>query len=283
MKKLIFLAVTLLPLNVHASEPNAAYNKLIDMADKDKRCTGQVIYFPEDNSTATIAQLHGYYHAAVLTFARTVCRSHKDPVKRAMLTGSSDPRQDTLTFLNLVKPEDLKPAPADDNVPPDYDSDLKKLFSVIWAHAIFESSGNEDEGRDPNNPTSGTSGTAEAGLLQTSYNVIELVPPDSKKAFFMIMDEYKKRPSACFSDLLAENRHDGGPFYGNRNDEGLKFQKWARSCGGGSLEQGAVVLRHAVSEYKPINHRYVHPICEGLIDDIYALITRDRNSFCKGW
>jgi hypothetical protein len=128
---------------------------------------------------------------------------------------------------------------------------LRHLFALLIGQGMRESSGRHCEGRDMS-ADNVTSDTAEAGLMQTSYNAHVFHP-----TFDQLFDEYQRGKATDnpqgFLNIFAEGVYCNGSSwdcYGS--GDGYEFQEMCKSQPAFAVETCAVVARNRCDHYGPL-------------------------------
>ena len=187
----------------------------------------------------------GYIKGMAVAYARAYCKLKAgDPValELARLPGQAD-RDALAWYSQQFVAAGLKEDSSDDGR-------LRRLFVLLTGVGMRESSGRYCEGRDRSASNTG-SGTAEAGLFQTSYNA-RLASPLLPELFEL----YKGRTD--FLEIFREGVHAKDSDLANYGSgDGCEFQRLSKACPAFAVEFAAVGLRNIRKHWGPINRREV--------------------------
>jgi len=200
----------------------------------------------------------GYIKGMAVTYAELYSRlKANDPIVAAM-AAPIDPnsRSDALAWYTAR----LKSAGMGDNDTPF--KRLRHLFVLLTGLGMRESSGRYCEGRDSSAHNT-SSDTAEAGLFQISFNLI-----DNNRDLNAIFDRYLHNPDGHV-DIFKEGvtckardlQNSGSP-----NERGFQFQELTKKCPAFAVELAARGLRLNKNHWGPLVRREaeVVPSCEDL-------------------
>lgn len=199
---------------------------------------------------------YGYYYGMGLMFANLYERLKKeDNIAKELskpLTGSEN--KDALTKCN----DALVLVLGNSNSETDR---LRHLFVLMFGLGLMESNGKYccgwDRGKEtgwgnPDKIIAPTSTNSEAGLFQTSYDIINSVSSSTKELLRDIFRKYKisddgfleyfSKGAKC-SERNSENFGDG---------EGKEFQALSKECPGFTVEFTAVALRNVSNHWNPV-------------------------------
>lgn len=151
---------------------------------------------------------------------------------------------------------------------------LRALFMLLIGLGMRESSGRYCAGRDKS--ASNTSAeTAEAGLLQTSYNARR-----ANSILPALFDEYLENPSG-FKDIFKEGvRCTAWDRENYGSGKGREFQRLEKECPAFAVEFAAVGLRNIRKHWGPINRKTAElkPECIVMFKEIEKVV--DSESLC---
>lgn len=135
-------------------------------------------------------------------------------------------------------------------------STLRHLFVLMIGLGMRESAGRYCEGRD-RNAANTTAVTAEAGLFQTSYNVVS-ANGLLTQLFEQYMAAYEVDPSIGFADTFKEGVTCGPQDWHNfGTGAGRNFQDLTKKCPAFAAEICAIGLRSRRKHWGPINRMEV--------------------------
>jgi hypothetical protein len=153
---------------------------------------------------------------------------------------------------------------------------LRHLYALLLGQGMRESSGRHCEGRDMS-ADNVSSDTAEAGLMQTSYNAHSFHP-----TFDQLMDEYAagggSNPQG-FLNVFAEGVYcnsSSWSCYGS--GRGYQFQKMAKEQPAFAVETCAVVARNRCDHYGPLIRKEceLRPEADEMLMAVQAYIDRSE-------
>lgn len=201
-----------------------------------------------------------------ITFARQLC----NPAKSSVAYASKAPggSGDALVRYGLE-------SKAGENT-------LKNLYGLMIGLSMRESAGQYCTGRDEDPRAKFVEhDQAEAGLLQTSYNVIRASTEASK-----LYAEYKRDRSKCYLDTYkigVSCRASDAKNWGV--GEGTIYQELAKACPSFAVESAAIILRFsggASSHYGPIRTKAAEfkQECVDMLSAVQKMIGEDP-SLCE--
>lgn len=232
--------------------------------------------WPEYGDSSRNTAPRGYINGVTLTFARSLCRlrgRESTAVFMAAPNSHNDSRDALTHYQAIFDRLDMDTEKSESET-------LKSLYTLGFGHGMMESSGCYYEGYDTGAGRNRGSEAAEAGLFQTSLDVMGQAGDASQ--IRKIYDEYRSGRSSCF----LENYKPGAsctdrPLLGTGAD-GLEFQRWLKSCPALATELAMVTLRTARSHYYPINTRTaeVTTECHELLGRVQSYVEANLSEAC---
>ena len=217
----------------------------------------------------------GYMKGLVLSYARSLCRSHEPALaspEQVMAQASVGRTSvDALAYYSSILSSMNLQA---DRAGPDT---LTTVYTLAAGLGMRESSGNYCEGWDTSAGSNRSSSEAEAGLFQTSYNSIGASPELSK-----LYDAYRAHPEWCLLDVFKEGA-SCSPQSILGSGAGADYQRFNKTCPAFAAEYVAVMLRVNRSHYGPINTRKaeVTSACHDVFSRVEAMVEQDPANVCS--
>ena len=198
-------------------------------------------YYWDDRGEAPL----GYTQGMALAFAqsyRKLLVGH-----RAVVEMSQARRNSSYDALNVYREEYEDLGLSNEVAGPEV---LLNLYSLMLGHGMRESSGKHCCGRDQS-ATNVESDTAEAGLMQTSFNAHAFSDPE----FVDLMAEYSdpSNQGTCYLSAFEQEVScdaDDWSCYGS--GQGYQFQLLCKECPPFAVETCALTLRNRCDHYGPI-------------------------------
>lgn len=189
----------------------------------------------------------GYLYGMAVAFAFLYSNLDSDATVRDMArpVNMGDAATDALAFYaNEYEAADL-------TLSNDPAMVLRRLFVLLTGLGMRESSGRHFVGRDMS-ATNVTSDTAEAGLFQSSFNLVRGIT-----RYDPILVRYAG--TTALLDLFSQGVKAKPDDLRNWGDEaqGLNFQKLSKECPLYAVEVAALGLRYRRRHWGPINNRHV--------------------------
>ena len=131
---------------------------------------------------------------------------------------------------------------------------LRRLFVLLLGLGMRESSGRYCEGRD-RSADNVSADTAEAGLFQTSFNLVA-----SRPELLDLFHHYQQNPGEGLRGIFEEDvspppRPRDLENFGDPGSQGFLFQKLSKECPAMAVEIAALGLREAAGHWGPIINR----------------------------
>lgn len=199
---------------------------------------------------------YGYYYGMALMFARLVARLRNgDHITQEI----AKPLVPDAAHDALYRFDDVFRAMGMQNN--DEVERLRHLMVLMFGLGLMESSGRHCVGWDRGKLTGWgnpakiivpTGPNSEAGLFQTSFDILSSVKPDTKTRLLEIFSNYKTNPDGLL-DFFAK-----GAKCGPENDEikgegdAREFQRMAKECPAFTVEFNAVALRNVSRHWNPV-------------------------------
>ncbi len=148
---------------------------------------------------------------------------------------------------------------------------LRHLWVLLLGLGMRESSGQYWCGRDESAGDE-TPDETEAGLFQTSYNIISATPLLSR-----LLADYIAKPDGFLSVFQEGLGVHTSPSYGA--GDALHFQKLSKSCPAFAAEFAAVGLRHRRTHWGPVDRRQVQivPAANNMFKAVQDAVDADNN------
>ncbi len=150
---------------------------------------------------------------------------------------------------------------------------LRHLFVLMLGHGMRESSGRYCEGRDRSAHNT-TAETAEAGLLQTSFNARSASPLLPK-----LFKDFTTNPTPSYLDIFKEGVHPKDSDLENYGTgDGKDFQKLSKECPFFAIEFAGVGLRNIRKHWGPINRHAaeVKLDADSMFKEVQKLVDQDK-------
>jgi hypothetical protein len=162
-------------------------------------------------------------------------------------------------------------------------TNLRHLYTAMIGYGSLESSAQYCAGRDLKNDESDTAETAESGILQTSYNIVEGPGHEPiQRGIAALTAQYAAHPEKGFLWVFQE--HSGckwgkvaSRFYGS--GAGRQFQELSRFSPAFAAETTAVSLRYNANDYVTSDYNKVEvlPECDHLLLQVQHLVARSHD------
>lgn len=167
----------------------------------------------------------GYIKGMALAYAHEVCFPNKI-VNGPLLDASKD----ALTYYGLK-------------------AGAINVYALLIGAGMRESSGRYCCGRDTS-ASNTSSSSAEAGMLQTSYNS-HVASPELDAIF----NDYKNNKHNCFEVFKEKVSCSKADLTNFGMGDGLKFQQMAKDCPAFSVAYAAITFKVLKSHYGPLIHK----------------------------
>jgi hypothetical protein len=138
---------------------------------------------------------------------------------------------------------------------------LKNLFVLMFGLGLMESSGRcccgWDRGKldgwgDPAKKIDPTAENSEAGLFQTSYDIMYPATKPYKTLLLKVFSNYKQNPDG-FLQYFSKGAKCSNADHENFGDgDGKEFQRISKECPGFAVELTAVALRNISNHWNPV-------------------------------
>ena len=199
---------------------------------------------------------YGYYYGMALMYARLYKRLKNNDVIAVEISKPLTPNEKT---DSLYKYDDV--FVANDMSNSTSTERLKNLFVLMFGLGLMESNGKYccgwDRGKldgwgDPAKKIDPTAENSEAGLFQTSYDILLPTNKAYKIMLSQVFNNYKQNPDgflpyfskgAKCKEINIENFGDGA---------GKEFQRLSKECPGFVVELTAVALRNISNHWNPV-------------------------------
>jgi hypothetical protein len=202
---------------------------------------------------------YGYYYGMAISYAILYQKYKTNYSNVSLLTKAlnSDIKKDALSKWN----NEFERIGLHNNTETDR---LRNLFILLFGLGMMESSGRFCCGWDRGKLTGWgdkskvikleniTAEMSEAGLFQTSYDIINSVSKNVKNALLQTFDDYKNSEDGLinyFSKGAVCSVYDGENF---GVGVGFEFQKLAKECPAFTVEFTALAIRNTASHWNPI-------------------------------
>lgn len=213
----------------------------------------------------------GYIQGMAITFARLHAKlKQNDPFAKEMARADKGDPSDALAWY-----QDIFQANGMSNSSPGPET-LRHLFVLLIGLGMRESSGRYCEGRD-RSATNTTAETAEAGLLQMSYNSRKSSPLLPR-----LFENYRTTPSDGFIDVFKIGvTARPGELKNHGKGMGVEFQALCKSCPAFAVEYAAVAFRNNRKHWGPITRREaeIKQSCNQMLKDVQAAVDRDPAAY----
>lgn len=200
---------------------------------------------------------YGYYYGVGLVFAslyERVKRGEKIAKELSKSLGTSADKDALFRFKSILKNN------CSNNLETDVDR-LRGLIVLMFGLGLMESSGRYCCGWDrgklngwgkPAKKIDPTSTNSEAGLFQTSFDIISSVSSSTKNLLLEIFQKYKVSQDG-YIELFSKGAQCKEADLENFGDgEGKEFQRISKECPAFALEFTALALRNIATHWNPV-------------------------------
>lgn len=206
----------------------------------------------------------GYVPGMALCFALAMQKLDSSPVKVMAQADTDDPDNDALSWY-ADEFRALHISTDEDGVVP-----LRALFNLMISLGMCESSGNHWEGRDQSADNTSPD-TAEAGLMQTSWDIHSASPEITK-----LFNRYWDDPNGfaeTFSDEISPRTDSCLENYGH-GAQGTQYQWLAKFSPAFAVMMTAVGLRTRRGHWGPVGRKEVElkESADKLLRDVQELV-----------
>lgn len=230
--------------------------------------------WPEYGSSNRTSAPRGYIVGVAKTFARSLCRlKQRQSVAVAMSRANTgNTSSDALAHYQSIFDRlsmDIRNSETET---------LKSLYTLGFGLGMMESSGCYYEGWDLDAGSNRSSEEAEAGLYQTSFNIVRASPEIRK-----IYDEYLSGKKSCLTDDYKAEVSCAKRGLLGKEAAGLEFQRIIKSCPALATELAVLSLRYERRHYYPINTRTaeVAPVCHDLLSNVESYVNSHESEICN--
>lgn len=231
---------------------------------------------------------YGYYYGMALMFANLYDRLKKgDKVAQELAKPLGDSRDKDA----LKRFEDILRRETSNQLNTETDR-LRGLFVLMFGLGLMESNGKHccgwDRGKtkgwgNPAKIKEPTSTNSEAGLFQTSYDIISSVNTATKNLLIEIFNKYKLSQEG-YLELFSKGvkcKERDLENYGN--GDGKEFQKLSKECPGFTVEFTALALRNIATHWNPVikindsdKGLQIKKECDSLLKEIQNYLDNNR-------
>ncbi|MDN2700854.1 hypothetical protein O0881_02465 [Janthinobacterium sp. SUN100] len=203
-----------------------------------------------------------YLRGMAVGYAHVYQRLSTDPVVQSMARPPGDAKHDALAYYKDQF------AAAGIATGEDPATTLRALFVLLIGLGMRESSGKHCEGRYVE---SATSNTAEAGLFQSSY---DLMLHDDAASYGPIIERYAA--STLLLDIFSDQVHCDPEAAKNVGTgiNGIAFQAHSKQCPAFAIEIAALGLRQRRGHWGPINDGDVEVLvmCDNMLQTVQWIV-----------
>ena len=200
---------------------------------------------------------YGYYYGMGVVFANLYDRlkkREKIAIELSKPLGGSRDRDALLRFKNILEDN------CSNSLTTEADR-LRGLIVLMFGLGLMESSGRYccgwDRGKlkgwgNPENKIDPTSTNSEAGLFQTSFDILSSVNTPIKNLLLEIFEKYKISPDG-YLELFSKGAYCDEADLKNFGDgEGREFQRISKECPAFAVEFTALALRNIATHWNPV-------------------------------